>query len=113
MIIVLDAYNLLRAIPPYKKTISQKERAQFIAQLSAYARSKGHKVIIVFDGGPHEWPFKENMKFVQVVYSGMHESADEYIKEYIENSVVLSFLINKTKYYAFLSFEKMSLISPF
>src|SRR5690349_924443 len=84
MIIVLDAYNLLRAIPPYKKTISQKERAQFIAQLSAYARSKGHKVIIVFDGGPHEWPFKENMKFVQVVYSGMHESADEYIKEYIE-----------------------------
>jgi predicted RNA-binding protein with PIN domain len=84
MIIVVDAYNLLRATPPYKKTITDKERAQFIAQLSAYGRAKGHKIIIVFDGGPHEWPFKENFKIVQVVYSGIHESADDYIKEYIE-----------------------------
>ena len=84
MIIVVDAYNLLRAVPPYKKTITDKERVQFIAQLSAYGRRKGHKVVIVFDGGPHEWPFKENMKTVLVVYSGIHESADDYIKEYID-----------------------------
>ena len=84
MIIVVDAYNLLRATPPYKKTITDKERKQFIVQLSAYGRAKGHKIIIVFDGGPHEWPFKENFKVVQVVYSGIHESADDYIKEYIE-----------------------------
>lgn len=84
MIIVIDAYNLLRTIPPYKKTINEKERAQFIAQLSSYGRHKGHKIIIVFDGGSHEWPFVEHMKVVQIVYSGMHESADDYIKEYIE-----------------------------
>jgi len=84
MIIVVDAYNLLRAVPPYKKTITDKERVQFIAQLSAYGRRKSHKMVIVFDGGPHEWPFKENMKTVQVVYSGIHESADDYIKEYID-----------------------------
>lgn len=84
MIIVVDAYNLLRATPPYKKTITDKERKHFIANLSAYGRAKGHKIIIVFDGGPHEWPFKENFKIVQVVYSGIHESADDYIKEYIE-----------------------------
>ena len=84
MIIVVDAYNLLRSVPPYKKTITDKERMQFIAQLSAYGRRKGHKIVIVFDGGPHEWPFKENMKVVTVVYSGIHESADDYIKEYIE-----------------------------
>lgn len=84
MIIIVDAYNLLRATPPYKKTISDKERRQFIAHLSAYGRTKRHKIIIVFDGGPHEWPFKENFKVVQVVYSGIHESADDYIKEYIE-----------------------------
>jgi predicted RNA-binding protein with PIN domain len=84
MIIVVDAYNLLRATPPYKKTITEKERMQFIAQLSGYGRHKGHKIVIVFDGGPHEWPFKENMKIVQVVYSGIHESADDYIKEYID-----------------------------
>ena len=84
MIIIVDAYNLLRATPPYKKTITEKERMQFIAQLSSYGRRKGHKIIIVFDGGPYEWPFKENMKIVQVVYSGIHESADDYIKEYIQ-----------------------------
>lgn len=84
MIIIVDAYNLLRATPPYKKTITDKERAQFIAHLSAYGRAKGHKIIIVFDGGPHEWPFRENFKIVQVVYSGIHESADDYIKEYIQ-----------------------------
>lgn len=84
MIILVDAYNLLRATPPYKKTITEKERMQFIARLSGYGRNKGHKIVIVFDGGPHEWPFKENMKVVQIVYSGMHETADDYIKEYIE-----------------------------
>jgi predicted RNA-binding protein with PIN domain len=84
MIIVVDAYNLLRAVPPYKKTITDQERAKFIAQFSTYGRRKGHKIVIVFDGGPYEWPFRENMKTVQVVYSGIHETADDYIKEYLE-----------------------------
>jgi predicted RNA-binding protein with PIN domain len=84
MIIVVDAYNFLRAIPPYKKTITDQERAKFITQLGTYGRRKGHRIVIVFDGGPHEWPFKENTKRVTVVYSGIHESADDYIKEYIE-----------------------------
>jgi predicted RNA-binding protein with PIN domain len=84
MIIVVDAYNLLRSVPPYKKTITDKERIHFIAKLSSYGRRKGHKIVIVFDGGPHEWPFKEHMKTVTVVYSGIHESADDYIKEYID-----------------------------
>lgn len=83
MIIVIDAYNLLRTVPPYKKTISDKERAQFIKQLGIYGRRKGHKIVIVFDGGPHEWSLRENMKTVQVVYSGIHASADDYIKEYL------------------------------
>lgn len=84
MIIIVDAYNLLRAVPPYKKTITDQERARFIGQLGAYGRRKSHKIVIVFDGGPYEWPYRENMKTVQVVYSGIHESADDYIKNYIE-----------------------------
>src|SRR5438445_2641405 len=84
MIIVIDAYNLLRSVPPYKKTITDQERAQFIAQLGMYGRRKGHKMVIVFDGGPHEWPFKENKKAMTIVYSGIHESADDYIKDYVE-----------------------------
>jgi uncharacterized protein len=84
MIIIVDAYNLLRAVPPYKKTITDKERSQFITQLNAYGRRKGHKIIVVFDGGPYEWPFKEQKKIITVVYSGIHETADDYIKKYIE-----------------------------
>lgn len=84
MIIIVDAYNFLRAAPLYKKIITDQERAKFIIQLGTYGRRKGHKIIIVFDGGPYEWPFKESKKIVTVVYSGNHESADDYIKEYVE-----------------------------
>jgi predicted RNA-binding protein with PIN domain len=84
MIIIVDAYNLLRAMPPYKKVITDQERKSFIARLGQYGRSKGHKMVIVFDGGPYEWPNKEHINRVLVVYSGIHESADDYIKEYLD-----------------------------
>jgi predicted RNA-binding protein with PIN domain len=84
MIIVVDAYNLLHSISTYKKTITDQERAKFINQLGVYGRRKGHKIVIVFDGGPYEWPYRERTKIVQVVYSGINESADDYIKEYID-----------------------------
>jgi predicted RNA-binding protein with PIN domain len=84
VVIIVDAYNLLHAMPRYKKSMSDSERARFIAELSAYGKRKGHKIVIVFDGGPYDWPFKENMKTVQIIYSGMHETADDYIKEYLE-----------------------------
>jgi predicted RNA-binding protein with PIN domain len=84
MIIIVDAYNLLRTVPPYKKKITDQERKQFIAYLRRYGRIKGHKMVIVFDGGPYEWPVKEKQLGILVVYSGIHESADDYIREYIE-----------------------------
>lgn len=84
MIIVVDAYNLLHSMPVYKKTLTDQERAKFINQLGTYGRRKGHKMIVVFDGGPYEWPYRENGKTVQVIYSGINESADDYIKEYID-----------------------------
>jgi predicted RNA-binding protein with PIN domain len=84
MIIVVDAYNLLRSMPPYKKTITDQERKRFIASLGAYGRRKDHKMVIVFDGGQYEWPSKERINTVLVVYSGIRESADDYIKEYLE-----------------------------
>jgi predicted RNA-binding protein with PIN domain len=84
MIIVIDAYNLLRSVPPYKKTITDKERAHFIVSLGTYGHRKGHKMVIVFDGGAHEWAFKEQTKVVTIIYSGIHETADDYIKEYVQ-----------------------------
>src|SRR5688572_27799357 len=86
MIIIIDAYNLLHAMPLYKKTLTDQERAQFIKQLGVYGQRKGHKIVLVFDGGPFEWPYKEKVCSVQVVYSGINESADDYIKEYLEKN---------------------------
>lgn len=84
MIIVIDAYNFLHAVSSRKKTMSEKERTQFIGQFSLYGLNKGHKIVIVFDGGSYPWSLVEQMKIVQVVYSGLHESADDYIKKYID-----------------------------
>ena len=85
MFILIDAYNLLRTVPPYKKIITEQERKQFIAQLNNYGRVKGHKIVLIFDGGPYEWPMKEKHGVVLVIYSGIHETADDYIREYIED----------------------------
>jgi len=83
MIIIIDAYNLLRTVPPYHKTISDKERRSFLIELATYAQRKNHKMVVVFDGGSYSWPFKENIsKRMCVVYSGANESADDYIKQY-------------------------------
>lgn len=86
MIIVIDAYNLLHAMPFYKKTLTDLQRARFIKQLAVYGQRKGHKMVLVFDGGRFEWPQKEKIHSVYVIYSGIHESADDYIKDYLEKN---------------------------
>lgn len=84
MIIIVDAYNLLRALPPHGRTISESERNKFFAEVGRYGRRKGHKMVVVFDGGPYEWTYKERVNGVHVVYSGVHETADDYIKGYLD-----------------------------
>jgi predicted RNA-binding protein with PIN domain len=82
MRIIIDGYNMLKSILEIRE-ISEHERSIFLAQLSRYARRKAHKIIVVFDGGPYQWTHKEMHGGIQVIYSGMHESADEYIHEYL------------------------------
>lgn len=82
MRIIIDGYNMLKSVLDVRE-ISEHERSIFLAQLGRYARRKGHKIMVVFDGGPYQWTHKEVQFDVQVIYSGMHESADEYIHEYL------------------------------
>ena len=84
MIIVIDAYNMLRSVPPHGRKVTENERKQFLNQLARYAQQKGHKIVVVFDAGPYEWPYKERHKGIYTVYSGVHRSADDYIKEYLD-----------------------------
>jgi len=84
MILIIDAYNVLKQVIS-GRDIAEKERARFIAQLGKYAKKKGHKIILVFDGGPDEWTYKERIQGVYVVYSGIHATADDYIKQYMQD----------------------------
>lgn len=63
--------------------IDQKQRYHFIMQLVAYAKKKDHTVVIVFDGGPYEWPFVNTISRGIVVYSGYNKTADDYIRKYL------------------------------
>jgi predicted RNA-binding protein with PIN domain len=82
VIILIDAYNLLKQIN-LSRDVSQKERARFITLMGRYSNKKRHHIIVVFDAGPYEWLHKERIHGVHVVYSGLHASADDYIKHYI------------------------------
>lgn len=84
MIIVIDAYNVLKRV--IATEISHREREQFISQMGKYARRKGHAVVIVFDGGDSSRPEVTNRNYTQVVYAGYKMSADDYIQEYIQKN---------------------------
>ena len=83
MIIIVDAYNVLKQIAG-GALISERERDVFIKMLGLYAKKRGHRLIAVFDGGSCDRPLSEHTHGIQVVYSGFHENADEYIKRSIE-----------------------------
>lgn len=84
MIIVIDGYNLVKYIRPHG-SISDKERRVFVHTLARYGKKKRHKIIIVFDGGLSEWPYKEKIAGVTVLYSGRRASADDVIMQYLED----------------------------
>lgn len=82
MRIVIDGYNVLKR-GGRAQDIDEHAHSNFIAHLTRYAKKKGHSIMVIFDGGPYQWPFTEQIKGVTVVYSGERMSADEYIQEYI------------------------------
>jgi predicted RNA-binding protein with PIN domain len=95
MILVIDAYNVLKqALETRQVADAQKQR--FIGQLGLYGKRKDHAIIAVFDGGPYEWPDKERMQGVMVVHSGIHESADDWIKKYVAQHKSYDILVVST-----------------
>ncbi|HEV2601731.1 MAG TPA: NYN domain-containing protein [Candidatus Babeliales bacterium] len=83
MVIVIDAYNILKQILG-GKFISDHERNIFIRRLGLYAKKRNHTVVAVFDGGLDDRAVKERVYGIYVVYSGLQETADTYMKRYIE-----------------------------
>ena len=84
MIIIIDGYNVLKQVH-HEQQVSENVKAQFIRQLGVYAKHKGHKITLVFDGGSYEWPHKERSNGIYVIHVGYKETADEYIKRYVKS----------------------------
>lgn len=82
MIIVVDAYNVLKR-ETHSTIVSHQERVRFLSYISAYSKQKGHELIVVFDGGESSWPSVTKQRHVTVVYSGTQRSADDYIRSYL------------------------------
>ncbi len=82
MIILVDAYNVLKreGDPSH---VDERSRGELVRVLVRYARKRGHKFIVVFDGGFFIWCTQERSDGVDVVHAGRGRSADDYIKNYI------------------------------
>jgi len=80
MLLLIDAYNLLRY---HKTVVSKQEKQAFVAQLRRYATSKGHSIILVFDGGSFAFPTQEVERCLTIVHSGYKKSADDWLKDFM------------------------------
>lgn len=82
LIILVDGYNVIKQVLGVTR-VPEPRREQFINDIIRYARKKGHKVVLVFDGGSFGYPYREQCQGVTVIYSGYKETADDVIKGYI------------------------------
>ena len=82
MIIIIDGYNVIKRF--YGVTVSDAHKSAFINLLGRYMKKRNHRILVVFDGGPHFWPLVEKQKGVAVWHSGERQSADDLIIAYAQ-----------------------------
>ena len=82
MILLIDAYNVLKQVVASDQATPQ-EKTAFIATISRYARLKNLEIELVFDGGPYGLSDRVVIKNVVISHSGAQESADNVIKSLI------------------------------
>jgi len=92
MILLIDGYNVLKQVFP-AQIIGERQRKKFIENLGRYGKKRQHKIVLVFDAGPYERSWQEKVAGVYVVYSGTLETADDYIKRYLEEHRELDILL--------------------
>lgn len=93
MIILIDAYNLFKTVL-HVQLISDKELQKFLHFFDRYAQSKPHhQLILVFDGGPRLEEYHERYAYLQLIYSGSLQIADQVLikklHEYRSHDVLL------------------------
>ena len=82
MHLVIDGYNLLHNTPELAPAEARGQgRAALLKALKLYRAKRGHKLTVVFDGGPDAAPTRASESGVPVVYAGAEQSADDVIAE--------------------------------
>lgn len=84
MRILVDGYNLLKAIPECRSLEAmdpERARDRLLALLGRYRWLKGHQMTVVFDGWLSGLPLSRRLTShgIQVIYSQRGEQADEVI----------------------------------
>lgn len=85
MLIIIDGYNLLKALYPHKTTL-EAIRKKFVNDLSIYREKSGHEIVVVFDAGPLLHATREVNCGVVIIFSGQNSNADEWICEFVERN---------------------------
>ncbi len=91
MWLIIDGYNVLRSngrTVPLKGSDFQADRERFIENLGRYRGQRRDKVTVVFDGfhADADFPAVKRQGGVEVIYSRRGQTADEVIKEMVEQA---------------------------
>jgi predicted RNA-binding protein with PIN domain len=84
MIILIDAYNMLKQLEG-AQYISEAQHRAFVDTIAQYAQHKKHTILVIFDGGFAQRASIERISCrVSSVHVGYRQSADAYIVDYIQ-----------------------------
>jgi len=85
MILLVDAYNVVRFLYPSDRHAYDAQVALFLQKLSAYYRLKRGEVqdvVVVFDGGMFSHKTREVIGGLAVIYAGAGRKADDVLVHY-------------------------------
>lgn len=91
MWLIVDGYNVLKSsghTAPLRGNSLREERERFIKRLIRYQGQRRDKVTVVFDGfrADIDFPAIERQEGVEVIYSRRGQTADEVIKQMVEQA---------------------------
>ncbi len=93
MIILIDAYNLLKHMIKSDHA-SQNQINKFIKLIQNYSQAKKRNILLVFDGDVEDLLVCEQQDRVKIIFTGPYKSADDHIKrlvsEHRKNYILVS-----------------------
>jgi predicted RNA-binding protein with PIN domain len=97
MILLIDAYNVIRFLHPGPRQAHDAQVAWFLSRLSAYwciKKTDLKQIIVVFDGGLFSHKTREIVGGIVTVYAGGGRKADDvlvlYAKEFREQGLLIT-----------------------